>query len=222
MTTFQDMVNNLYPKFKYDRREIFKLNDGGKIAIDFKGALFKNKKSVNPILFIIPGLSSSSESKYIINLVKTARNLKYEVCVLNYRGIGNIDMGTPALYDAYSNKDFSEAMKAIHLRYCRNGRKALAVGCSLGANILANIIGLWGDNCILEAAVCVQPPMKMWELVPAIKHNCYGIYNKAMGANLVTDMFSKHKSIMQPVLKRLNMDIDEIIKNSLTFIEYNE
>ena len=58
---------NSYP---YDKREVFTLSDGGEIHIDFKGKSFIDIDSVKkPIIFLIPGLTSFSGTKYITNCV---------------------------------------------------------------------------------------------------------------------------------------------------------
>lgn len=36
------------------------------------------------------------------------------------------------------------------------------MGVSLGANNLGNLVGEDGEKCVLTAACCIDPPMKMW------------------------------------------------------------
>ena len=51
-------------KLKYTNREIFTLEDGGIIAIDFMGPIFEPEANLEtnnlPLLFVVPGLFSSS------------------------------------------------------------------------------------------------------------------------------------------------------------------
>ena len=53
-------------RFTYDKREVFSLSDGGEIHIDFKGDSFIDEEAPKkPIVFIVPGLTSSSTTSYV-------------------------------------------------------------------------------------------------------------------------------------------------------------
>jgi len=64
MGSIKDAINNkFYGDLKYDRQETFTFKDGGKIKIDFKGRSFvanTNEGSDAPVLFVVPGLTSTS------------------------------------------------------------------------------------------------------------------------------------------------------------------
>ena len=64
-------------EYKYDRRDVFKLSDGGQIHVDLKGKCFLESNDFPPIdeppvhepdrplLFILPGLTSDTQAYYI-------------------------------------------------------------------------------------------------------------------------------------------------------------
>ena len=67
----QTIMGDLFDFFngiKYDHREEFVLNDGGKIYLDYKGKCLKRSEETyiedennkNPVLFVCPGLTSHS------------------------------------------------------------------------------------------------------------------------------------------------------------------
>ena len=66
MTSIKDNFQKKRGEFKYTSREIFTLKDGGKIYIDYMGQL---EQSTRPILFVVPGLTSTSQSGYIRDVV---------------------------------------------------------------------------------------------------------------------------------------------------------
>ena len=139
------------PLHKYDRRELFTLSDGGQIYIDMQGSRFKrNIQSKRPILFILPGLSSDSQTPYILNMVKDASARGYDVAVINYRGLAGAKLVTPKLYEANSIMDIIEPIRHIQKKH---KAKYFAMGCSMGGNILANALGS-NENLNLESAVC--------------------------------------------------------------------
>lgn len=53
MSSFKE---RFIPDINYDKQEIFTFKDGGHIYLHYKGDLSKN----NPIIFIVPGLTSHS------------------------------------------------------------------------------------------------------------------------------------------------------------------
>lgn len=83
-------------------------------------------------------------------------NREFDVVAINYRGLADCPLSTPVLYESGALKDIQEPMKYIKDKYCNNnGKKLMAVGCSFGGNILANILGKESDDCFLTAACCV-------------------------------------------------------------------
>jgi predicted alpha/beta-fold hydrolase len=66
----------------------------------------------------------------------------YEAVVINYRGLAGMELATPKLYNSMAVNDVSEPMDFIFEKYCRKqNRPTFATGVSMGANILANLIG---------------------------------------------------------------------------------
>ena len=91
-----------------------------------------------------------------------ARSRGYEVVLINYSGLGGVALKTPMLYNSYKWQDVLEPMLHVYNFYCRD-RKCFALGTSMGANILANLIGHLGEDCFLDAACIVAAPIKKWE-----------------------------------------------------------
>jgi predicted alpha/beta-fold hydrolase len=109
----------------------------------------------------------------------------YDVVVINYRGLAGAPLTTPRLYTAYSWEDVLEPMKFVYEKYCvPEGKQAFAMGCSMGSGILGNLIGHLGENCFLEAATLVNPPMKLLVCENSIRTSAFGAYNTALGKNL--------------------------------------
>ena len=164
-------------------------------------------------MFVCPGLTSDSQTGYVRNIVISAKERGYDVIVINYRGLGDAKLETPRLYSCYSYQDVLEPMTAIYDKFCKNqNRKAFAVGCSMGANILANLVGHQGDDCFLEAACLVQAPMKMWEIETFIQNSACGLYNSHLGKNL-NSVITRHQSVLNDHFKaNINIDIPEYVR----------
>jgi len=122
--------------------------------------------------------------------------------VINYRGLAGAPLTTPRLYTANNWEDILEPMQHVYDKYCKGqNKKAYAIGLSMGANILGNMLGYQGENCFLEAACIVNSPMKMWQCEPAIRTSLYGTYNKAMGGSL-RKLLINHESVLNPTFKQ--------------------
>jgi predicted alpha/beta-fold hydrolase len=61
------------------------------------------------------------------------------------------------------------------------GRRFYAAGVSMGANILANYLGMYPNDGIITGAVCVQAGIKKWEGAEVFRNSLGGLYNRAMG-----------------------------------------
>ena len=88
-----------------------------------------------------------------------------EVAVINYRGLADAPLTTPRLFCADSWQDILEPMQHIHAKYVAPhlSRKTFAIGFSMGANILTNVLGYLGDGTPygfkVDAACIVQAPI---------------------------------------------------------------
>ena len=110
------------------------------------------------MLFVSPGLTSYSHTPYVQQIVKQMTIQGFDVVVINYRGLASAPLTTPRLYTANGWEDVLEPMKYVYEKYCRpHNKKAFAMGCSMGAGILGNLLGHEGANTFLEAATFVNP-----------------------------------------------------------------
>lgn len=104
--------------------------------------------------------------------------------VVSWRGQSGSKLVTPKLYNAFSVSDVREPILKVcqKLGITHNSeRKAYAIGCSMGAMILANALGVDGDDSILSGAVCVQAAIKKWEGLEYFQRSLGGVYDRAMG-----------------------------------------
>lgn len=139
--------------FDYDKRVKFRLADGGQIYIDLKGNCFKKDQTdynknisyehTRPVLFVLPGLTSTSTTNYVVNFIREAyEKREFDIIALNYRGMNGCPLTTPQIHTAALIKDITEPMEYFYNKFCKKqGKKVFALGCSMGANILANVLG---------------------------------------------------------------------------------
>lgn len=210
MTAYREWKYN--SSFKYDKREAFTLRDGGTIHIDFKGNGFKNQPTSSedgsrpaPLVFLVNGLTQQSGEPTIKLVVEHLNNEGMEVAVINYRGLADAKITSPRLFCADSWEDILEPMKYMYSQYVeKTERKVFAIGFSMGANILANVLGYIGDGkehkIKIDGACVIQAPHRMWIACRALFTSMGGFYNRRLGKNIKAVMLN-HESELNEAFK---------------------
>jgi uncharacterized protein len=111
-----------------------------------------------PLLVLIHGLTGTEDSSYIRATAAAALAASYPVLRLNLRGAGPSRPLCRMQYHAGRTADLADALAALPERLTRNG--IVAMGFSLGANLLLKFLGEGGDRR-LRGAVAVSVPLDL-------------------------------------------------------------
>nr|XP_043628491.1 embryogenesis-associated protein EMB8-like [Erigeron canadensis] len=180
------------PVFNY-RREVFSTGDGGIVALDWlaHSDVFNNKDTENeevhdantPLVIVIPGLTSDSDSVYIKHLTFYMAKRGWNVVVSNHRGLGGVPLTSDFFYNGGWTNDLRRVVK--HIRSKSPDVPLFVVGTSLGANMMVKYIGEDGDDILIDGAAAVCCP---WDLLICDRFigrtAVQRIYDKALGAGL--------------------------------------
>lgn len=156
------------PIFNY-KRQLFKLDDGGTIALDWLMHTDVMNPSIQvsdevhekiPIVVVIPGLTSDSDSQYVRHLVFQMAKSGRNVVVSNHRGLGGVSMTSDCFYNAGWTDDVRKIIGYLHCQY--PNAPLLAVGTSIGANVLVKYLGEDGDSVPIIGAAAICSP---WDLL---------------------------------------------------------
>ncbi|KAK9077068.1 hypothetical protein SSX86_005403 [Deinandra increscens subsp. villosa] len=181
------------PVFNY-RREILDTGDGGIVALDWLAQSDVTEKedmgddevhqdANTPVVIVIPGLTSDSDSVYIKHLTFYMAKRGWNVVVSNHRGLG----GVPLTSDFFYNGGWTEDLRKVvqHIRSQSPEVPLFVVGTSLGANMMVKYLGEDGDDILIDGAAAVCCP---WDLLLCdrfIGRNAVQrFYDKALGAGL--------------------------------------
>jgi predicted alpha/beta-fold hydrolase len=96
-----------------------------------------------PILFLLPGLTGGSRSRYLCQCIALARQKGWRSVVFNFRGV-LIPMSTPRPSTGVDITDVQEAF--VHVQACYPRAPVIAMGFSMGANMLVKTLGTWGSG----------------------------------------------------------------------------
>ncbi|OQS03902.1 serine protease family S33 [Thraustotheca clavata] len=230
LQTLMVIVSNSGPLVLYKRQELV-LEDGGTVSLDWaipssitgKGNddSTLNDESI-PTVLLLHGLSGGSHEEYMMQTAEKLVRRGYRVVVMNARGCANTPVTTPKLFCPAYTQDVREVVAYLRAQHMHSTTPFLAVGFSLGANILTKYVGEEGEHCTLLAAVSVGNPYDFVATNIHITHSWFRrhVYNAAMTQNLLKLVF--HLSDAHEQLKD-HPDIDlNLLEQASTLTEYDE
>jgi uncharacterized protein len=155
------------------RREILELPDGDMTAIDWLEA-GDSLPSTAPLLVVLHGLEGSAESSYARMMMETALERGWRPCVLHFRDCGDYRNRLPRRYHAGETSDIRYFLRTLH----EQGQTGpiLAVGYSLGGNILLKYLGESGRDSRLTAAGAVCVPLDLYRCAEALNTGFSKVY----------------------------------------------
>ncbi|KAJ1955907.1 hypothetical protein GGI12_005449 [Dipsacomyces acuminosporus] len=139
------------------------MEDGGTISLDWYPEV--NPKSRGdkdrPIALMLTGVGGSSYEYHVRTMAKALVDcpLGFRSVVVNHRGTARTPITSARPYDSGFTGDFRTAVK--HIIDGNSTCKLVAVGFSMGANILTKYLGEEGESCQLACAVTICCPFDL-------------------------------------------------------------
>jgi predicted alpha/beta-fold hydrolase len=127
-----------------------------------------------PLLVVLHGLEGSAESTYIRRLLQAAKDHGWHAAVLHFRDCGDYRNILPRRYHAGETNDLRYFLNKLRTE----GQEGpiLAVGFSLGGNVLLKYLGEDGPTTPLLAAAAVSVPLDLETCSDALTHGLSRIY----------------------------------------------
>ena len=147
------------------RREVLELPDGDVTAVDWiieKQALPRTA----PLLVILHGLEGSANSSYARMLMHSAAEQGWHCCVMHFRDCGDYTNRLPRRYHAGETNDVRFFLGKLEAS--EQYGPIVAVGYSLGGNVLLKYLGEAADTAPLRAAVAVCAPLNLHKCAEAL------------------------------------------------------
>jgi len=141
-----------------DRLEI-PLNDGTGdrlvTALDWPSGTGSSK----PLVLLIHGLTGCQDSFYILNSMRHWLGRGHPVLRLNLRAAGPSRPLCSEQYHAGRSRDLAAALAALSGDFVRNG--VIAIGYSLGGNVLLKYLGEEGASAPVRFAASISAPIDL-------------------------------------------------------------
>jgi len=115
--------------------------------------------SGRPLVLLLHGLGGCEDSVYLQRSAQHFLAAGHPVLRLNLRGAGPSRERCRQQYHAGRSEDLRAVLAALVPRWSREG--IVAIGFSLGGNLLLKGLGEWGRECALRAAVAVSAPIDL-------------------------------------------------------------
>ncbi|MEX0977178.1 MAG: hydrolase [Woeseia sp.] len=153
-----------WPKLQ---REMLDLPDGDITVIDWLANSTETQETA-PLLIILHGLESSARSSYARQLLQAASQRGWRAGVLHFRDCGDYRNRLPRRYHAGETNDLRYFLHK--LRTGNHRGPIMAVGYSLGGNVLLKYLGESGVDTPLLSAAAISVPLNL--------HCCSDALNK--------------------------------------------
>lgn len=112
-----------------------------------------------PLVVLIHGLSGCEDSFYVRRSARHLLGLGYSVLRLNLRGAGPSRPLCRLQYHAGRSEDLADALATLPAEFTQGD--VVAIGYSLGANMLLKYLGEAGAAAPLKAAISISAPLDL-------------------------------------------------------------
>lgn len=153
-------------------RQRLELSDGDFIDLDWLGT----PRKTMPILVIIHGLEGSSDSHYVRRLLASCRNQSLCAVVHHHRSCSGEANRKARSYHSGDTQDLQQSLSWIKNRYPQS--PLLAVGYSLGGNVLTKYLGEYSAASLIERAVVVSAPLQLSACAKRLERGFSKIYQR--------------------------------------------
>ncbi len=171
-TIFPSLPWPIGPKPRLER-EFLNLPDGDVTVVD---RLTVSEDPEAPLLVLLHGLESSSESSYARHLLQAAADSGWNSSVLHFRDCGDYRNRLPRRYHAGETNDLRFYLSK--LRTDGFAGPLVTVGYSLGGNVLLKYLGEDGPSAPIEAAAAICVPLKLQMCADALTSGFSKVYQR--------------------------------------------
>jgi uncharacterized protein len=159
LQTVRNMIVRPRPNFADAPAErlSFAMDDGtGDVLL---GDLHVPKSAARPLAVLVHGLTGCGESFYVLATARALLDRGFPVLRLNLRGAGPNAGACREQYHAGRTGDIAKVLAALDPTLTRNG--LVAVGYSLGGNVLLKLLAEAGSGAPFRRAAAVSPPVDL-------------------------------------------------------------
>ena len=168
------------------RRERLELADGDFLDLDW----LDGAPAEAPTALLLHGLEGGPDSHYIPGMLQALGAAGFQAVVMYHRGCS----GEPnRLHRRYTGGDTADLAEAVNrLRARAPARPLVAVGVSLGGNVLLKWLGEQGAQAPLAAAAAISPPFRLDRAADRLNRGLSRLYQRHLLTGLNHALAAKY------------------------------
>ncbi|WP_295802404.1 hydrolase [uncultured Microbulbifer sp.] len=201
-------LQTIFPRYHRPRPWIrtqchwWQTTDGDRLALHTPAPLRDDADS--PLVLVLHGLEGSVESPYVQGIMQALLSAGLQVAVMHFRGCGGVPNLLPRAYHSGDSDDPRWLAAQLKERYPHT--PLMAVGYSLGGNVLLKWLGEDGQRSPLAAAVAVSAPLDLHASCRRMGQGFSRVYQRHLLNSLKLSLRSKAQD---PELARQMPSLDE-------------
>ncbi|WP_237056443.1 hydrolase [Microbulbifer sediminum] len=161
--------------------------DGDVIALHTPAKLHDDP--ARPLVLVLHGLEGSVNSPYAQGIMESLQQRNFQVAVMHFRGCGGIPNRLPRAYHS-GDSDDPRWLAGVLQKELPN-TPLMAVGYSLGGNVLLKWLGEDSQASPLRAAVSVSAPLDLHACSHRINRGLSRVYQRHLLASLRESLLRK-------------------------------
>ncbi|QFU24402.1 hydrolase [Shewanella eurypsychrophilus] len=193
-------------------RQRLELSDGDFIDLDWLDA----PKKTAAILVIIHGLEGSSDSHYVRRLLASCANQSLSAVVHHHRSCSGETNRKARSYHSGDTQDLQQSLSWIKNRYPDS--PILAVGYSLGGNVLTKYLGEYSAASLIDRAVIISAPLLLSACAKRLERGFSKVYQSYLIKKL--QLKTKEKINNPQLTKEMPISLAQITQIG-TFYEFD-
>ena len=167
------------------RRQRLELTDGDFIDLDWQG----EPKSGEAIVVLVHGLEGSALSHYARRMLQTCVEHKLAAVVHHHRSCSGEPNRLARSYHSGDTQDLQNTLLSLRAKYPKS--PLLAVGYSLGGNVLSKYQGEYQDQSLIERAVVVSAPLQLSACAKRLENGFSKVYQSHLIKQLQRKVIEK-------------------------------
>nr|WP_143711228.1 hydrolase [Shewanella piezotolerans] len=186
-------------------RERLELNDGDFIDLDWQG----KPKLKQAIIIVVHGLEGSSSSHYARRILAACKEQQLCAVVHHHRSCSGELNRLVRGYHSGDTQDIQQTLIQLKQRYPES--PLLAVGYSLGGNVLVKYQGELQEKSLLERAVAVSAPLHLAACAKRLEKGFSKVYQSYLIRQLQEKMLGKVSTpALQPLMPIGKAEIEQL------------
>ncbi|ALS34435.1 hypothetical protein PTRA_a3465 [Pseudoalteromonas translucida KMM 520] len=190
--------------FHHTRYQLEQLDTPDGDFIELAWSLPHNETA--PLAVVLHGLEGNINSFYAKGMMKALKKQGFAVVLMHFRNCSTEVNRLPRAYHSGDTADLSFFIN--HLKQLYPNRPLVAVGFSLGGNVLAKYLGEQQQQCPLSAAALVSAPYDLSASSDVIRKSLGKIYQKYLLDRMKKSMQRK----LPQIEKKISLTPEQLMK----------